>query len=211
MTQKEIADVLGIGQSAYSMIEIGKIGLTHRNREILYSKLQINSSYLLDGTLPMILVSQNSKRTDRTTSQGSENDNNTKRGVPYINKNISPEPTLALQNITEIEYYIDFEPFNNSSFYRPVFGESMSPRYNTSDIIACKQVKSKANILFGESYLCIVENEGDYYETIRVLRRAENENDIVLMPINPKFDSTTIQISAIKELYLICGKIERHI
>ncbi len=149
MTQKSMADVLGIGQNAYSMIENGKIGLTARNRDILEEKLNINSEYLLNGTLPMLI--KRGQWTTKTTENTTTEEHKTK-GVPFISKTINSTQTqLYTLDKIEAEYYIDFKPFNDCSFYRPVIGESMSPRYNPSDLVACKSINSKNNIMYGES------------------------------------------------------------
>ena len=49
MKQIDFADALGITQSAYSAIEIGKNELTDRNAEILANKLGISKIWLLTG------------------------------------------------------------------------------------------------------------------------------------------------------------------
>ncbi|MFI3286981.1 MAG: S24 family peptidase [Rikenellaceae bacterium] len=210
MTQKDMADVLSIGQSAYSMIERGHIGLTQRNRETLKSKLRINPEFLLEGSQPMILPNNTiltavgQKDADvSATSAGA-------RGVPYISKAISSTSDTPLRfSPSDIEYYIDYEPFNDCAFYRPVFGYSMAPRFNPGDTVACKAVKSHSNILYGHSYLCVVSNEGETYETLQILRKTDNESEVALTPLNPAFDSVVIPLSSIVELYLVCGKIER--
>lgn len=208
MTQKQMADVMSIGQNAYSMIENGKISLTPRNRNILAARLNISLRYLEQGIGPMIVV-EKSKPAPQNSTQGEEQKF---IGVPYFPKSIGGLITEPDSIITEEpEYYINFEPFNECTFYRPVFGHSMAPRYNTGDIVACKRVQNKRNILFGQTYLCLISHEGDFYEVIRVLRHHEEEDKVILMPFNTSFDPMTIPTSAIVELYMIHGRIERSI
>ena len=49
MKQIDVADVLGITQSAYSAIELGKNELTDRNAEVLANKLGVSKTWLLTG------------------------------------------------------------------------------------------------------------------------------------------------------------------
>lgn len=49
LTQKEIANTLGITQSAYSALESGRNTLTDRNAELLSNKFKINKEWLLTG------------------------------------------------------------------------------------------------------------------------------------------------------------------
>lgn len=193
------------------MIENGKIGLTTGNRIILESKLGINPDFLIHGTQPMILKVR--IPTQPTTTQETHTDTNLQdSGVPFFSKNINFSSTRTLLlSPNDVEYYVNYEPFNDCTFYRPVFGHSMSPRFNPADTIACKVVNSKNNIMYGQSYLCLISYEGDMYETFRILRKSEREGYIVLTPLNPSFDSTEIPLDAIIELYLVCGKIERTI
>ena len=48
MTQEQLAQRLGIGKAALSMIETGRAGLSARNRNILVQELNVNSEWL-DG------------------------------------------------------------------------------------------------------------------------------------------------------------------
>lgn len=208
MTQKQMADVLGIGQNAYSMIESGKIGLTPRNRALLASSLGVSHLFLERGVPPMMISEGSGSSLAVLDSQMLGH----KLGVPFFSKAIrgviaSPD-TMAGE---EPDYYINFEPFNDCTFYRPVFGDSMSPRYNAGDIVACRRVQNRKNILFGQSYLCLLSIEGDFIETLRVLRKPDDPLMVTLMPLNLTYDSSVVALSSIVDMFVICGKIERSI
>ena len=49
MTQEQLAQRLGIGKAALSMIETGKAGLSARNRNILVQELNVNPEWLESG------------------------------------------------------------------------------------------------------------------------------------------------------------------
>lgn len=49
MTQEQLAQRLGIGKAALSMIETGKAGLSSRNRNILVQDLNVNPEWLETG------------------------------------------------------------------------------------------------------------------------------------------------------------------
>lgn len=208
MTQKQMAEILQIGQNTYSMIENGKINLTDRNRSILAEKLKTNPLWLDTGIGDMFL--DPSIRTSRLATSAIDQP----RGVPYYAKPVTGSMVISFDDMAREapEYHIDYKPFNDCSFYRPVYGESMCPKFNPGDVVACKRVISKEMILYGESYLCMVKIESDFYETIKVLRyNKENPEQIILRPINPNFDESIIPFDSILELYIIKGKIERNI
>ncbi len=52
-TQEQLAQRLGIGKAALSMIETGKAGLSSRNRNILIQDLNVNPEWLESGHGPM--------------------------------------------------------------------------------------------------------------------------------------------------------------
>ena len=49
MTQEQLAQRLGIGKAALSMIETGRTGLSARNRHILVQELNVNPEWLETG------------------------------------------------------------------------------------------------------------------------------------------------------------------
>lgn len=208
MTQKQMAEILQIGQNAYSMIENGKIRLTEKNRSILSEKLRANPLWLETGIGDMFLdQSVRSGRSSYTDAQQNQ-------GVPYYSKPVTGPISISFNDAAQEspEYNIDYKPFNDCSFYRPVYGESMCPKFNPGDVIACKRVISKELILYGESYLCMIKIDSNFYETIKVLRRhADRPDMIILKPINTNFDESIIPIDSIVDLYIIKGKIERNI
>lgn len=211
LTQKQVADILGIGQNAYSMIETGKISLTAKNRSILAEKLYINPTYLTEGRGEMMLSSEQASSTGTPNNTACNCD---RKQVPYYSKPVTGSVVISFDDMArdEPEYYIDLAPFNDCTFYRPIFGESMSPRYNPGDIVACKKIHSKNLIQYGESYLCVIVIDGDFYETVKVLRKNTSDpSSVILKPFNEAFDETIIPVDSIRELYIIKGKIERNI
>lgn len=211
LTQKQVADILGIGQNAYSMIETGKISLTTKNRSILAEKLYINPTYLMEGRGEMMLSSE---QVASVGAPQSTTCNHERKQVPYYSKPVTGSVVISFDDMArdEPEYYIDLAPFNDCTFYRPIFGESMVPRYNPGDILACKKIHNKKFIQYGESYLCVIAVDGDFYETVKILRKnILDPSTAILKPYNEAFDETTIPIDNIRELYVIKGKIERNI
>lgn len=215
LTQKAVAEILQIGQNTYSMIETGKISLTDKNKGILSDKLRINPLWLGGGVGEMFL-DMRSEHPEKAMIKGHSKGPDVKlnNGVPFYPKAVTGSLTISLDDIAseQAEYYINFAPFNDCSFYRPVWGESMSPKYTSADTIACKKIINKNYILYGEAYLCVIALDGDFYETIKILRKHNSDpSKIILKPANPAFDETTIPLDSILELYIIKGKIERNI
>ena len=61
MTQEQLAQRLGIGKAALSMIETGKAGLSARNRNILVQELNVNPEWLETGEGEMFNADVNAR------------------------------------------------------------------------------------------------------------------------------------------------------
>lgn len=214
LTQKAMAEVLQIGQNTYSMIENGKISLTDKNKNILSEKLKINPYWLTSGVGSMFLDNRSCPPPPTSVSTSST-PSATISGIPYYSSlisDITQSETLYELAVQHYEFIINFPPLQDCSFYRPVWGESMSPRFNPGDIIACKQVASKNYIQYGETYLCVLNIDGQKFETLRILRRdTDHSNQIILRAVNSDFDESVVTLDMILELYVVKGKIERYL
>lgn len=238
LTQKQLSEILRIKQNTISLIENEKINLTRSNKQLLIERLGVNPQWLEEGTgdiiigrtqipqeIPTLTPAQQNvvKHGSRAASQPaiyttsspgctiSSSPENT--GVPYYDKPVTGSILESFSDMDNLEpeYYINIAPLNSCSFYRPVYGESMSPRYNPGDIIACEKIHNKKMIMYGEVYLCMIKSDADYYETIKVLRKNPNPAMITLKPLNSDYDEMTIPLDNIVQLFIIRGKIERNI
>ena len=68
MTQEQLAQRLGIGKAALSMIETGKCGLSTRNKNILVQDLNVNPDWLDTGKGNMFNAEQRLKQTHQLYS-----------------------------------------------------------------------------------------------------------------------------------------------
>ncbi|MBR2429414.1 MAG: helix-turn-helix transcriptional regulator, partial [Alistipes sp.] len=70
MTQEQLAQRLGIGKAALSMIETGKANLSMRNKNILVQDFNVNPEWIDTGHGPMFNAEPNmtpySHRTDKS-------------------------------------------------------------------------------------------------------------------------------------------------
>ncbi len=238
ITQSQLADILRVKQNTISLIENDKILLIDRNKQVLIEKLGVNPAWLNNGegdifigrsnpTIPSSLPENLDETQRKIIEYGNapaaakpknkifeiNQSDNSAKGIPFYAKPVTGSLLESHSDMDslEAEYFINIEPLNDCSFYRPIYGESMSPRYNPGDIVACQRVYSKDIIMYGEAYLCMIKNGADYYETVKILRRSDSPELITLKSINPEFDDTTIPLDNIIQLYIIRGKIERNI
>lgn len=217
LTQMQIADLLSVGQNTISQIENDKISLTDKNKRILVERLHVNLDWLDTGRgeivcdetealaqLPKTKLSEQAVSIIKKTATQSA-------GVPFFDR---PIVNGALEKVIDImelkpDFLIDIKPFNDLTFYRPVSGDSMLPRFRTTDYVACKRSSQHNTIQFGETYLCIAKYNGQFLECLRVVRRHENPERVILRPLNSDFDEIVISINDIIELYIVKGVISK--
>lgn len=217
LTQKQLADLLGVGQNTISQIENNIISLTDRNKHRLAERLNVNLRWIETGEgeivcdeetahaqLPANKLPEHAETILRRTSSAPS-------GQPYINIPITNGVANEHSDIMDVtpEFKVDFFPFSDVTFYRPIVGDSMLPKIKAGDIVACKRDPHHNSIQFGETYLCLANLNGQKHEYLRVIRKHTDEKLIILRALNDNFDDIVILISNIIELYIIKGIIRR--
>lgn len=212
LTQTQLSSIMETTQNNVSLIENGKCQPSAHQIDCLVDKIHANRNWIAYGDGDMFTVSDipQSYLTAEQIDKIIANSHPQVTSVPYYDKPIggiseSRETTFIPK------YMIDYAPFNDCTFYRPVYGESMSPKFKSGDVVACKRLSNKDYVMYGEAYLCIFRRNEETIETLRTLRICEDSSKISLVPLNPNYDSITIPKSTIEVLYIVKGKIERFI
>lgn len=125
--------------------------------------------------------------------------------IPYYNIDVTASafPVFADER-EEPEYFISIPAFKDCDFAVPIYGDSMYPKIKNGHIVAVKEVKNKAVILYGEIYLVITED----YRTVKYIRKHKGEKDKVLLcSENPSFDDVEIHLDSIIRLFKVRGQI----
>jgi phage repressor protein C with HTH and peptisase S24 domain len=125
--------------------------------------------------------------------------------IPYYNIDVTASafPVFADER-EEPEYFISIPAFKDCDFAVPIYGDSMYPKIKNGHIVAVKEVKNKAVILYGEIYLVITED----YRTVKYIRKHKNEKDKVLLcSENPSFDDVEIPLDSILRVFKVRGQI----
>ncbi len=212
LTQTQLATILETTQNIVSQIENGKYQLTEHQLDCLANKIYASRDWILYGdgqmftqnTIPEFEFTRTQLDKIISNSNAVSSDS-----VPFIDKPI--EGIYNPDDCQKPQYMVDYPPFNDCSFYRPMYGDSMSPKFKSGDVIACKKIASIEHIMYGEIYLCKYRSGSTMFETLRTIRRCDNPRLLILVPLNPNYDSTTIPKESIEELYIVKGKIERFI
>ena len=204
LTQEQLAQRLGVGKTALSIIETGKARLSTRNRNILIQELNVNPDWL-DGRKGEIF-----NATPNLSAYNHRTDNSVPlQSVPLY----SIEGTAGLvplfeqsDSFTPINYiHIPNLPKCDGAIY--VAGDSMYPLLKSGDIVLYKQLHDLEDIFWGDMYLLSIEVDGEEFVTVKYIQRSEREGYIRLVSQNPHHADKEIEMKRIRAIALVKASI----
>ena len=204
MTQEQLAQRLGIGKAALSMIETGKCGLSTRNKNILVQELNVNPDWLDTGRGEMFNAQPDftafMRRTDNTVPLQS---------VPLysIEGTAGLVPLFADSSSNKPINYIHIPnlPKCDGAIY--VSGDSMYPLLKSGDIVLYKQLHNIEDIFWGDMYLLSIDLEGEEYIVVKYIQKSEREGYVKLVSQNPHHADKEIEVSRIRAIALVKASI----
>ena len=207
MTQEQLAQRLGIGKAALSMIETGKAALTARNKNILVQELNVNPEFLESGREPMFNAEPDltayMHRTDNTLPLQSVplySVEGTAGLVPLFADQASAKPVNFI--------HIPNLPKCDGAIY--VVGDSMYPLLKSGDIVLYKQLGDVRDVFWGDMYLLSIDIDGEEYITVKYIQKSDREDRVRLVSQNPHHADKEIEIDRIRAIALIKASIRMH-
>ena len=207
MTQEQMAQRLGVGKAALSMIETGKARLSARNKNILVQDFNVNPDWIETGEGKMFNSEPDltpfNLRTDRSLPLQS---------VPLysIEGTAGLVPLFEQQKEVEPINYINIPnlPKCDGAIY--VVGDSMYPLLKSGDIILYKQLNDVRDVFWGDMYLLSIDMEGEEYITVKYVQKSEHEGYIRLVSQNQHHADKEIEMNRIRAIALIKASIRMH-
>ncbi len=205
MTQEQLAQRLGIGKAALSMIETGKAGLSSRNKNILVQELNVNTEWLEgDEQAEMFNLEPDLTafrlRTDNALPMQS---------VPLY----SIEGTAGLvplfterQAMKPVDFiHIPNLPKCDGAIY--VVGDSMYPLLKSGDIVLYKQLRDPNDIFWGDMYLLSIDMDGEEYITVKYVQKSDIDGFVKLVSQNPHHADKEVALNRIRAIALVKASI----
>ena len=100
---------------------------------------------------------------------------------------------------------IDIPEFQDCTDAVNLYGDSMSPRYKSGQIVILKEWK-ESFIEFGNVFLLITKKG---HKTIKYLRKSANTDEVMCVSENSEYDPFVVKIDDIDRLYIVKGAIEK--
>ena len=205
MTQEQLAQRLGVGKTALSMIETGKARLSARNRNLLVQELNVNPDWLESGKGEMFNADPSLAA---SFGRGAE------MAMPLQSVPLySMEATAGLVPLfeqqsahTPINYiHIPNLPKCDGAVY--VAGDSMYPLLKSGDIVLYKQLHDLEDIFWGDMYLLSIDMDGEEYITVKYVQRSERDGYVRLVSQNPHHADKDIDMKRIRAIALVKASI----
>lgn len=204
MTQQQLAERLGIGKAALSMIETGRASLTTRNKNILVQELNVNPDFLETGRGQMFNAEPDLQafrhRTDNSLPLQS---------VPLYSvegtAGLVPLFTDREQNKPVNYIHIPNLPKCDGAIY--VVGDSMYPLLKSGDIVLYKQLSDLGDIFWGDMYLLSIDIDGEEYITVKYIQKSEREGFVKLVSQNPHHADKDVELSKIRAIAFVKASI----
>ena len=129
---------------------------------------------------------------------------NTNKGIPLIPLEAFASPGMPVfDELPMLDYYTVSE-FKGSDFLIRIKGDSMSPRYASGDVVACKKVLETLFFQWGRVYVLYTKSQGIM---IKRLQPSEKEDCIKCVSDNEKYAPFDVPKSDIVSLALVNGLV----
>ena len=201
-TQNDFAKALNLKAGSLSDVfrEKDGMGVSNAIKDRLEFMYGVNREWLTNGTGEPLL-----KKVQKIVE--------TKEGVPFYDLSIT-DSRLEDVMITEeqVEYFVNYKPFNDCTAYLPVFGDSMYPKYASGEIIAVKAITNLDVLQWGEAYVVMSDDSTNGIRSIKNIHEHPDRTKLILRSSNPNFrGDTVIEKKNISSLFIIKGKITRNL
>ena len=207
MTQEQLAQHLGIGKAALSMIETGKAGLSTRNKNIFVQDFNVNPEWIETGKGKIFNAEPDftpyTHRTDKSLPLQSVplySIEGTAGLVPLFSETSTAKPINFI--------HIPNLPKCDGAIY--VVGDSMYPLLKSGDIILYKQLNDVRDVFWGDMYLLSIDIDGEEYITVKYVQKSEHEGYVRLVSQNQHHADKEIEISRIRAIALIKASVRMH-
>lgn len=126
------------------------------------------------------------------------------KGIPLIPLEAFASPGMPVfEDLPMLDYYTVSE-FKGSDFLIRIKGDSMSPRYASGDVVACKKILEMLYFQWGRVYVLYTQSNGIM---IKRLQPSDKEDCVRCVSDNEKYAPFDVPKSDIVSLALVNGLV----
>lgn len=126
-------------------------------------------------------------------------------GIPLIP--VSAFAGVASGDVSVLEFECEryiIPAFKDAEFLIPVKGSSMSPKFSSGDIVACKKLALK-DIFFQWNKFYVIDTEQGVL--IKRIHKAANQDYIKIVSENTKYEPFDLHLSQIRAVAIVIGVV----
>ena len=193
-----------IGVANGFLNKVNDVGSDKLNK-ILYKYPEINPIWLLTGNGSMLTAASNIYRDDETKSSPSID----KGWVPLVTESALKgigDTNFSIQETDIREYYVipKFK-HRNIDFMIEVSDNSMYPRYNSGDLVACTIIKGSSFIQWNKTYVVVTDEQGVLIK--RIKKGAIDSKAILAVSDNESYEPFEIPKKEIIGMAIVSGVV----
>lgn len=208
LTKTKLAEILGCGRTSLSEILSGRMMASTDLIATLCKNYHISPDWILLGN-------QESNTAECTPNEMVDTPQQTELPVAHrvLQGGIPLIPTEAMAGFVsgndtsileyECEHYV-VPLFKNADFLIPVKGSSMIPKYNSGDLVACKNLALQ-DIFFQWNHVYVLNT--DQGALIKRIQPADDDNCITCVSDNANYPPFTLRRDQIHSIAIVVGVI----
>lgn len=214
INKSSLASRFGISASKFSEILNNRMKAGPDIMAVLAKDYNISPNYLLTGEGNMIESSKTEVAREHTIPVVEQNimsepqthygDHNSTKMIPLIPLEAFAGYSPAQFPDIPVEDFYHITEFNQADFLIRVKGDSMTPRFNGGDIVACKKLLERLFFQWHRIYVIYTRSQG---VMIKRVEQSERENYIKLVSDNPNYSPFEIPEADIADIALVLGAI----
>lgn len=127
-----------------------------------------------------------------------------KKSIPLIPLEAFAGYPTEQFNDMPIEEYYQINEFSNADFLIRVKGDSMTPKYNGGDLVACKKIQEITFFQWHRIYVVYTKSQGI---VIKRVEPAPTEDCIELVSDNPAYKPFLLKKEEIDDIAIVLGAV----
>lgn len=181
-----------------------KSGLSEENTlKFLSYYTDVNAEWLLTGKGEML--KGYSAKNEHLVSEEPKEEYITGKSIPHIPVNAMAGFGTIEQQILERECERYVVPdFKTADFVITVIGNSMQPKYNSGDVVACKKL-SLTDLFFQWGKVYVLDTEQG--PLLKRIKKGKDDDHILVVSDNPEYDPFELHRSKLNAIALVTGVI----
>lgn len=204
LKKSRFAVEVGINASNFGKKLEGKLGFSNMDFKLISKKTNVRIGWLTTGEgqkfkAPEEFIEQAKRDSMPTRTYDAHT------GVPFYNTQFELGFDLMdIDNRTNPDYMIDFQPYNKADCWCTSKGNSMHPTISGGDIIALKRIDDFHILMNNEIYGIITVNG------LRTIKRVKDNGDtLTLIPDNKDgYDEQVIEKKDVMHVFQVLGCIK---